>query len=119
MGGSLADTVTLKCHIKGVPSNGVLDSGAGCSLTTSGFIAKVPNVKLTPADKILKDASHNEIKLLGKVTLPVKIRGDTGRIVSKNVVFYVSDCDDVSCVLMGRNFMKQFGTVSFDFDNIS
>ena len=46
VGGSLADTVTLKCHIKGVPSNGVLDSGAGCSLTTSGFIAKVPNVKL-------------------------------------------------------------------------
>ena len=84
---------------------------------TNGMFSKIPKGKLSPADKTLKDASHNNIKLLGKVTLPVKIRGDTGKFVSKNVEFFVSDCDDISCVLLGRNFMRQFGTVSFDFDN--
>ena len=117
VGGIFADTVTLRCYIRDVPTNSVVDSGAGPSLMTNGMFSKIPKGKLSPADKTLKDASHNNIKLLGKVTLPVKIRGDTGKFVSKNVEFFVSDCDDVSCVLLGRNFMRQFGTVSFDFDN--
>ena len=116
VGGIFADTVTLRCYIRDVPTNSVVDSGAGPSLMTNGMFSKIPKGKLSPADKTLKDASHNNIKLLGKVTLPVKIRGDTGKFVSKNVEFFVSDCDDISCVLLGRNFMRQFGTVSFDFD---
>ena len=117
VGGIFADTVTLRCFIKDVPSNGVVDSGAGPSLMTNGMFRKIPNGKLSPADKTLKDASHNNIKLLGKVTLPVKIRSNNGKLLIRNVEFFVSDCDDVSCALLGRNFMSQFGTVSFDFDN--
>ena len=119
VGGSLADTVTLKCSIKGVPNKSVVDSGAGVSLMTNGVFKQIPGAKLLPADKNLKDASQNDIKLLGKVSLPVQIRNVNGGTVTKNVEFYVSDCDKTSCVLLGRNFMRQFGTVSFDFDNNS
>ena len=86
---------------------------------TNGVFKKIPNTSLSPADKTLKDASHNNIKLLGKVTLPVQVRYDNGDTVTKNVEFFVSDSDSSSCVLLGRNFMCQFGTVSLDFDNNS
>ena len=119
VGGRLADTVSLKCAIKGVQFSSIVDSGAGVSLMTNGVFKRIPNASLSPADKALKDASHNDIKLLGKVSLPVQVRGDKGVSVSKNVDFYVSDCDSSSCVLLGRNFMCQFGTVSFNFDENS
>ena len=62
VGGSLADTVTLKCSIKGVPNKSVVDSGAGVSLMTNGVFKQIPGAKLLPADKNLKDASQNDIK---------------------------------------------------------
>lgn len=73
-------------------------------------------VKLCPADKVLKDASQNVINLLGKVTLPIRIRGDSGRVVEKDVEFYVSDSNSTDSILLGRNFMQLFGSVTFDFD---
>ena len=109
--------MTLRGHIKDIPFNGVVDSGAGPSLMTNGTFSKIPNGKPSPADKTLKDASRTNIKLLGKVTLPVKIRGNNGKLFVKNVEFFVSDCDEISCALLCRNFMSQFGTVSIDFDN--
>ena len=65
----------------------MVDSSAGPSIMTKGMFAKILSGKLSPADKKLKDASHNNIKLLGRVTLPVKIRSNNGKLLVKNVDF--------------------------------
>ena len=93
----------------------MLDSGAGASMATKGALGGVANLQLRPADKTLVDASGNDIRLLGMTTIPVEILGDNKRIVAKNVTFYVSDSEE-TCVLLGRNFMRTFGKVCFDFD---
>ena len=63
---NFAETVTLGCQVKGVKSNALLDSGAGCSLMTNDVYDRIPNAALSPADRTLKDASQNTINLLGK-----------------------------------------------------
>ena len=114
--GNFAEVVTLRCSLKGVSLNCMVDSGAGCSLITKGVLQRIPNVKLSPADKTLKDASQNIISLIGKVTIPVTINGDNKETLRKEVTFYVSDADSANCVLLGRTFMQSFGSVSFNFD---
>ena len=109
------ETVTIKCKLRGKSKNAMLDSGAGASLATKGALGDVTGMQLCPADKTLVDASGNKIRLLRMITIAVEIIGDDKRIVAKNVTFYVSDSDG-SCVLLGRNFMKPFGKVCFDFD---
>ena len=56
----------------------MIDSGAGCSLITEGILRQINSVTLHRPDKILRDASGNIIKLLGKVKIPVTIKGDKG-----------------------------------------
>ena len=92
----------------------MLDSGAGASLATKGALDNA-GMQLRPADKTLVDASGNNIRLLGMINIPVEVFGDDNRRIVKNVTFYVSD-SDANCVLLGRNFMKAFGKVCFDFD---
>ena len=102
--------------MKGVKSNALLDSGAGCSLMTKEVFDCIPNAALSSADRTLKDASQNIITLLGKTMLPVSIRGDSGKLLRRDVTFYVSASSGSKCLLLGRDFMQSFGTVSFDFD---
>ena len=111
-----SETVTVKCKLMGEDKNCMMDSGAGASLVTRGALANVRGVKLQTADKTLVDASGNNIPLLGMTTIPVQITGENKCVVSKNVKFYVSDSKNANCVLLGRNFMKSCGTVTFDFD---
>ena len=113
---NFAETVTLGCQVKGVKSNSLLDSGAGCSLMTKEVFDRIPGGTLSPADRTLRDASHNDIDLLGKTTLPVSIRGDNGKLLKRDVTFYVSASNGSNCLILGRDFMQSFGTVSFDFD---
>ena len=117
--GNSAESVTLKCRLKGTPLNCMVDSGAGCSLLTKEVLEKIPNTTLTAPDMILKDASQNVINLLGKTTLPVTIAGDKGKVLKRDVTFYVSASSGSKCLLLGRDFMKSFGSVTFDFDNNS
>ena len=88
--GNFAETVTLKCKIKDAPFNCMVDSGAGCSLLTKGAMERIPNAILSPADRILKDASQNVIKLCGKTTLPVTIIYDNHKVVKRDVTLFCS-----------------------------
>ena len=108
------ETVTIKCKLRGKSRNAMLDSGAGAALATKGPLDNA-GMQLRPADKTLVDASGNNIRLLGMINIPVEVFGDDNRRIVKNVTFYVSD-SDANCVLLGRNFMKAFGKVCFDFD---
>ena len=94
----------------------MIDSGAGCSLITKGILQKMKTARITSADKILKDASNNEIDLIGKTKLTIEIKGAKGQVIKKLVEFYVSNSASTSCVLLGRNFMKCFRTTTFEFN---
>ena len=94
----------------------MIDSGAGCSLITKGILRKLGKAQLTPSDRTWKDASQNNIKLIGKATLPVIINGINGEKLAENIEFYVSDSENGNCLLLGRNFMKRFGSTTFNFD---
>ena len=113
--GNFVESVTLNCRINGINFNSMVDSGAGCSLITKGMLRRLGAVKLKPPDRILRDASQNVIRLLGKITLNVEITGEN-RNLCQEVEFYVSDSDSTSCLLLGRNFMQSFGPTTFNFD---
>ena len=58
-----AETVTIKCKLRGKNKNAMLDSGAGASMATKGALGGVANLQLRPADKTLVDASGNDIRV--------------------------------------------------------
>ena len=101
----------MKCSIKNLITNAIVDSGAYCSIISNDVLSKVGE-EILQTDKSLLDASGNYMNVRGKVTLPIKVNG----IKVKLVEFYVVDSKR-SCILLGRNFMKTFGSVTFDFRN--
>ena len=115
MPNNFLDSVSIQARLNDVNFNCLIDSGAGVSLVTKGIVKKLGISKLQPPDKILKDASGNKIEMVGKTILRVKLRGENGDVVTKETEFYVSDSENMNCVLLGRNFMKSFGTTTFDF----
>ena len=101
----------MKCVIKKLITNAIVDSGAHCSIISSDILSKVSE-DILQTEKVLLDASGNYMNVIGKVILPIKVNG----IKVKLVEFYVVDSKR-SCLLLGRNFMKTFGSVTFDFRN--
>ena len=95
----------------------MVDSGAGCSLVTKGLIEMLKPVKLTSPDRVLRDASQNAIELVGKTRLPIRIIGSKDEFINTEVDFYVSNSENTNCVLLGRNFMKIFGSTEFNFES--
>lgn len=92
--------------------NSVLDSGAGCSVIDIGTLEN-----LGLCDKIVKshdrliNASGKEMDIAGVVSINVEIKG------TKPVIhdFKVLNAKTYSNVLLGRDFMKLFGSVTFNF----
>ena len=89
---------------------------AGCLLVTKGIIEKLKPVNLTPPDRV-RDASQNAIELISKTRLPIRMIGNKGESIKAEVDFYVSNSEDTNCVLLGRNFMKVFGTTELNFES--
>ena len=91
----------LRCRLKDIPFNCMIDSGAGCSLLTKWILQQLGKVELSPPDRTLKDASQNTIDLIGKANLPVMIHGTNGERLTQSVEFYVSDSENARCLLLG------------------
>ena len=113
---NFAESASLNCFLKDTRFNCMVDSGAGCSLVTKGIIEMLKPVKLTSPDRLLRDASQNAIKLIGKTRLPIRIIGSKGELIN-TVDFYVSNSENTNCVLLGRNFIKKFGSTEFNFES--
>ena len=99
MWGNFVESLTLNCRLNGVNFNCIVDSGASCSLITTGILRKLGPVNVERPDRVLKDASQNIIRLLGKVTLKVQITGDDRKTSSRDIQFFVSDSDNTNCLL--------------------
>ena len=90
-----------------------MDTGSGCSIIDLGPLQRIglDNCIDKSSPKALINASGDTMKILGTVKIDVTIGGSQPR----NHVFQVLDSVTYSNVLLGRDFMRHFGSVQFDF----
>ena len=103
-------SAVIKCNISGLVCNTLVDSGAGCSLIDKKLLDQMGAFNIQKTKKKWLDASENVIPILGTVTLPVSIIGSRHK---KNVEFFISQSLS-NLVILGRDFMEQFETVTFN-----
>ena len=92
----------------------MLDTGSGTSVIDLGTLRKIgldEHIDKSSA-KMLINASGDHMEIIGSVTISVTIPGSH----PLNQAFQVLDSLSYSNILLGRDFMRQFGTVSFDFN---
>ena len=96
-------TFYIKCAIKDFKANVLLDSGAGCSVISVDILHKLTMTEkdICRADKILLDASGNNMNIVGKIVLPVQV---IGLREQKETEFYVVDAN-YSCLLLGADYL--------------
>ena len=96
--------------------NALLDSGAGCSILDVATLQKLGlEDKLVKSDyHRLVNASGENMDIIGVVNVNVQI--DRGVKPVKHE-FKVLNTNWYRTVLIGRDFLKLFGTVKFDFAN--
>ena len=110
------ENLVLSVSINGFKVNAMLDSGAGVSIIDKKTLdeLRIP-YELHEGKKHLYDASGNLMNVAGVTHFEVIIPG-TKKLM--NQLFYVFEGNDGSGkVLLGRDFMSQYGVVSFDFQN--
>ena len=90
-----------------------MDTGSGCSIIDLGTLKRIDldNCIDKRSPKSLINASGDTMKISGTVKIDVTIAGSQPR----NHVFQVLDSRTYSNVLLGRDFMRLFGSVQFDF----
>ena len=106
------ECVALKVKLGEKLVNATLDSGAGPSVIDMGIVEILGlQHQITMCEENLVNASGDPMDIAGVVMIQVKIRG------AKSVKheFKVLNSKTYSRVLLGRDFMKLFGTVTFDF----
>ena len=109
------ETVTVNANMNGRQLNVTMDSGAGCSVLDYGSLEHMglhhQIRKLREEDDGLINASGHDMDILGVVDIPVSMQN------IKTVVqeFKVLNSKSHSIVLIGRDYMSRFGTVTFDF----
>ena len=93
--------------------NAILDSGAGCSIIDIGSLEEIglaDNIKCSHS--CLISASGEKMDISGVVNITVRIKG----IMPVVQEFTVLATKSYNNILLGRDFMKLFGAVKFDFD---
>ena len=107
------DTVTLKCNIEGTVSNVLVDSGACSSVIDVETLKGFGSFPISKTDKSLVDASGNSMQVIGTVSLSIQPLGVRKATVIK---FCVIEASRYRCILLGRNFMGSYKSVTFDFE---
>ena len=108
------NTVTLGVKINNIPVHAVLDSGAGCSVIDLGSVEKLSlSQNIIQANHKLIDASGNTMDIIGSITTVVNF----SRMRPINHEFKVLNSKTYTNILFGRDLMKMYGTVTFDFSN--
>ena len=106
------ECVALKVKLGEKLVNATLDSGAGPSVIDMGIVEILGlQHQITTCEENLVNASGDPMDIAGVVMIQVKIRG--AKAVEHE--FKVLNSKTYSNVLLGRDFMKLFGTVTFDF----
>ena len=97
-----------------IPVHAVLDSSAGCSVIDLGSVEKFGlSQNVIQANLKLTDASGNTMDIIGTITTVVNF----SRMRPINHEFKVLNSKTYTNILFGRDLMKMYGTVTFDFSN--
>ena len=106
------ECVALKVRLEGKNVNALLDSGAGPSVIDMGTLEILGLCgTVSECEDNLVNASGDSMDIAGVVKLSVKLP----QIKPVTHEFKVLNSKTYSNVLLGRDFMKPFGTVTFDF----
>ena len=112
MKNSGANSVVLKCSINKIAVNSLFDTGAGKSLIDSGTARRLNLLEdVKQHDEYLYDASNNKMDIIGTVSALVEV------VNSRKPVrhdFRVLTKETYSTILLGRDFMRKVGEVSFN-----
>ena len=112
MKNSCVNSVVLKCSINKIVVNSLIDTGAGKSLIDIGTARRLNLLEdVKECDEYLYDASNNKMDIIGTVSAVVEV------VISKKTVrhdFRVLNKETYSTILLGRDFMRNVGKVSFN-----
>ena len=96
----------------------MLDSGAGVSVMDLGTFEMLGvggEIRdMEQCDDVLRDASDNQMDILGIAKILVHVCGSGKRFYHN---FRILNQRSYRNVIMGRDLMKKFKTVTFDFEN--
>ena len=111
-------SVVVRGMINDNPTNVMLDTGASLSVIDMGTIDHmklVDNIRSIPnnSPKCI-DASANLMQIIGTVELKVKLIGTANVIIHK---FRVLNTQSSSNIIFGRDLMKKYDNIEFDFTN--
>ena len=110
---AVSSSVVIAAKLRDLNTHVMLDTGSGTSVIDLGTLQKIGLVNGSDRSsaKSLIIASGDQIKILGSVFIRVTIPGSQPR----EQAFQVLDSVTYSNILPGRDFMRNFGTVRFDF----
>ena len=110
----MVSTVILKAELNGQLTNVLLDSGAGVSIIDERSLNQLKgSVEKFHVGENLIDASGNRVDIVGKVRVKVLFKGSRQPIFHE---FRVVNTNTCTSILLGRDFLKRFGSVTFDFE---
>ena len=109
----VSSSVVIAAKLHNLLTHVMLDTGSGVSVVDLGTLRRIglDNCIDTSAAKSLLNGPGDQMKILGSVFISDTIPGSQPR----KQVFQVLDLVTYSNILLGRDFMRQFGTVRFDF----
>ena len=110
---TLSSSVVIAAKLHNLNTHVMLDTGSGTSVIDLGTLQKIglDNRIDKSSAKSLINASGDRMKILGSIFIPVTIPGSR----PQDQAFQVLDSVTYSNILLGRDFMRKFGTVRFDF----
>ena len=110
-------SIVTKTKFNNVVANSILDSGAGVSVMDLGTYESLQIggaiKKMEKCRDVLRDASDNQMDILGIAKIKVQVCG-TGKHFFHN--FRILNHRSYRNVIMGRDLMRKFKTVTFDFE---
>ena len=108
-----SESVAVNVLMNGKEVNAILDSGAGCCVIDIGTLEELGLLdNIVSKSNHLVNASGERMDIAGIVNIELRLQGMRPKVHE----FKVLNAKTFSNVLLGRDFMKLFGKVTFDFN---
>ena len=100
--------------MNGTYVNAMLDSGAGCCIVDLGTLERIGlHNDIQRTSSLLINASGDKMDIMGVIKIPIRI-GNLAPIMQE---FKVLNTKTYRNILIGRDYMKLFDTITFDLKN--
>ena len=108
-------SIVVRTEFNNSIANSIIDSGAGVSVMDLGTFESLKlTEEIKTSQSTLRDASGNAMNILGVAKIRVHVIG-TDKIFDQD--FNILNDRSYRSVIMGRDLMRKFRSVTFDFEN--